>query len=754
MPRLLTLAASVPGKFRSRRTIKRILIITTWIFLIHELYILLTRHQTSTKDSTDYITPPHPIKTRLELARKKWNERLKSQSINYQEFKSNYKKKYELSPPKGMKEWFKIVEKDGVLLVDEFDELMNSLKPFRMMDSEELIRRTLEISEMPTFSLLKIKDHHAFFYGTNYRGDGAKYSRDNYGPGIERVEGLASMLQRHIRLIPEGTIFAVSELAEPRVIVPWQDNPTTLRDFDDKIQDGNTLLKYHERLPKPNLTELLPTPNFRGSGSAWELYAKSCPPESSARKNILSLKGESTMHQSKFKLNNSTNDYKGLIHTKSKTYQTKRRANLIGPFNNKSTFNSNQSIINYQNNEDDIIPLISNIEDNLQNFQSSDELIKNSKQFNFVDLNYKGLTHFELCTNSELHQIQGAFYSDWRGVQALYPVFSPSKIDGYSDILIPSNFYYGDDARYSFEANETIDWDDKKDKLFWRGKTTGGGNSPPRHQLQYQRHRFVRIAQSASKSLKSLLVHEEGSPFIHHIKRSIAELNLAWLDVGFTGYTGCGDPDICDLTATLFPLKTSVPLREMAKYKAILDLDGMAFSGRFVALMSMGSGVIKSTIFKDALTDWIEPWVHYVPLSVGYDEIYNLLGYFLPLPTDLTQTKENLQFKKMKSLLKHIKKVWKKSFNKNYSTFDEEIGGGEELKKVAEDGLKWSESVGNKPDIEAYVLRLALEWARLLGKIGDEEDDEEEKPDDFIRFQDNNNNDNDNDNGVVSEVER
>ena len=30
------------------------------------------------------------------------------------------------------------------------------------------------------------------------------------------------------------------------------------------------------------------------------------------------------------------------------------------------------------------------------------------------------------------------------------------------------------------------------------------------------------------------------SGMIRHIKRTLAELNQAWLDVGFTGYTGCG----------------------------------------------------------------------------------------------------------------------------------------------------------------------------------------------------------------------
>ncbi|EGF99281.1 family 90 glycosyltransferase [Melampsora larici-populina 98AG31] len=671
----------------------------------------MTSYETS---PSDHLLPPHPIQTKLKLARSRWKKRLEAQSTDYKSFKSNYKSRYNLEPPKGMKEWFKIVTNDGVLLVDEFDELMNSLKPFRTMDSDELIRRTIEISKMPTFSLLNITAHHAEFQGQNYRGDGKHYSRDHYGPGIERVEGLASMLQRHISLVPDGTIFAVSELAEPRVIVPWQDHPNTLREFDLSLSSESLEIPYHHRIPKPNLTNLLPTPNFIGSGSSWELYAKSCPPESSARKKLSSLKGESTLKDKKKALMNQVYNLSELetlsigFNGHLKTGQNKRRSSQSElDFNAHEDLDLNQHDNNHHHQEEDdpiqSIPTVSSG----QTFTSAQQLLNESKQFEFVEIGYKGLMHSDLCSNSELHQIQGAFFSDWRGLQALYPVFSPSKIDGFSDILIPSNFYYGDDARYSFEANETISWDQKHDKLFWRGKTTGGGNSPPRHQLQYQRHRFVRLAQSMSRSLKSLLIQDQPNGLLYHMKRTISDLNQAWLDVGFTGYTGCGDPDICDLTAALYPLKAPVPLSEMARYKAILDLDGMAFSGRFVALMSMGSGVIKSTIFKDALTDWIEPWVHYIPLSVGYEEMYNLLGYFLHLPEPSLSKEETEEMKKHENRLTRLIGDWVpiKWFKSKRRMGD----GPDELKKVAQDGLRWSETIGNKPDIEAYVLRLALD---------------------------------------------
>lgn len=104
------------------------------------------------------------------------------------------------------------------------------------------------------------------------------------------------------------------------------------------------------------------------------------------------------------------------------------------------------------------------------------------------------------------------------------------------------------------------------------------------------------------------------------------------MDVGFTGYAGCGgpspplprspsptdslraDPDICEKTKRLFPPKPAVALSQMSRFKAILDLDGMAFSGRFLALMGMGSAVFKSSIYSDFAADWVEPYYQSVIL--------------------------------------------------------------------------------------------------------------------------------------------
>jgi hypothetical protein len=110
--------------------------------------------------------------------------------------------------------------------------------------------------------------------------------------------------------------------------------------------------------------------------------------------------------------------------------------------------------------------------------------------------------HFDFCQHPHAHLHQGHFFSDWRTIPVLYPIFSPAKGEGYGDILIPSHYYYSSTQRYTYgwdPATQTIKevddneqpWTQKSDKIFWRGATTGGGSSPPGFLASYQRHRYV-----------------------------------------------------------------------------------------------------------------------------------------------------------------------------------------------------------------------------------------------------------------------
>ena len=180
------------------------------------------------------------------------------------------------------------------------------------------------------------------------------------------------------------------------------------------------------------------TADWRGDGNVWESWRRTCPPNSRARKLFSSVKP------------------------------------------------SVQA------------PHIVNFYDSLRS-ESSVPLTKNLTFAKSVDDNY------DFCESPSTHYQQGHFFSDWRTISVLYPVFSPAKAKGYADIRIPSHYYHQATPQYTYgwdtinlkgKATDDMEtaWENKRDIIFWRGATTGGGNSPSGFAAQYQRHRYPTCA--------------------------------------------------------------------------------------------------------------------------------------------------------------------------------------------------------------------------------------------------------------------
>ena len=121
----------------------------------------------------------------------------------------------------------------------------------------------------------------------------------------------------------------------------------------------------------------------------------------------------------------------------------------------------------------------------------------------------------DFCDTPYTHHTQGHFFSDWRSIPALYPVFSPAKARGFLDIKIPSHYYYGSTRRYTYGWDPInleqrpvdpmeVPWEYKLDKIFWRGATTGGGSHPPGFAPYYQRHRCVQSFLTLTRNFSSL----------------------------------------------------------------------------------------------------------------------------------------------------------------------------------------------------------------------------------------------------------
>ena len=52
----------------------------------------------------------------------------------------------------------------------------------------------------------------------------------------------------------------------------------------------------------------------------------------------------------------------------------------------------------------------------------------------------------------------------------------------------------------------------------------------------------------------------------------------------------------------------TVPLGRHWSYKYLIDMDGMSYSGRFLAFLASDSVPLKSTVYEEYFSDWIQPW--------------------------------------------------------------------------------------------------------------------------------------------------
>jgi len=111
------------------------------------------------------------------------------------------------------------------------------------------------------------------------------------------------------------------------------------------------------------------------------------------------------------------------------------------------------------------------------------------------------------------------------------------------------------------------------------------------------------------------------------------------------------------------------------------------------------------------MSEWIQPWLHYVPVSQLYQEIYNIHAYFSgPSASMLSASNATRGTYQAAGLT------------------TKRLDGDAELRKIASAGREWMFTVGRKIDMESefmsrslglyaddevYVYRLCLEWGRI-----------------------------------------
>ncbi|BEJ13145.1 hypothetical protein CspHIS471_0303190 [Cutaneotrichosporon sp. HIS471] len=296
---------------------------------------------------------------------------------------------------------------------------------------------------------------------------------------------------------------------------------------------------------------------------------------------------------------------------------------------------------------------------------------QHDKQTAFV---YDARPKMNFCDAPELLDLHGAFSWHNRRHCNLRPMFQQCKLAQSSDMLLTP--LVGVLNASSAEGRKTTSkWEDKTiHKVFWRGSMTGDHYSVKqknRETYDWRHSHRPRLHLFANNGTGEARVWVRSGEGWEQKSFRRADLNEKYLDVGLAGKaTQCNEDDgTCGEMNSEIAFKGRVSSEDAKKYAYVLDTDGNGWSSRFHRLLSSGSVVIKTTIYPEWMSDWLTPWVHYVPVQTDYSDLYDSLSY--RMSTDGVS------------------------------------------RNITESAIHFAHTYWRWEDMQAYMLRMLLEYARL-----------------------------------------
>lgn len=298
-----------------------------------------------------------------------------------------------------------------------------------------------------------------------------------------------------------------------------------------------------------------------------------------------------------------------------------------------------------------------------------------------------------LCHQPDIGNYHGALNqpltSSWS--QQLIPLFGGSKLAVNNEILFPAPMPWSEDERFNAGEGADIDWDSKVDRTMWRGTATGGRHNPSNWQ-QFHRHRFVYLCNGTKlrdadklddKILNPDFMECVSSQLSIPTRDHLSEYATSSNDVGFIDLfcEPTNKDGSCWYLDNDYAVLPGVSMSEQFNYKYLPDIDGNSFSGRYRAFLLSTSLPIKATIYREWHDSRLVAWKHFIPMDNRFTDYYGILEYFRGFEG-----------------LDGSQKV---------------PGHDEAAKKIAYDGRDWAEKVLRKEDMQIYVFRLLLEYARI-----------------------------------------
>ncbi|PQE24901.1 hypothetical protein CJF32_00007255 [Rutstroemia sp. NJR-2017a WRK4] len=309
----------------------------------------------------------------------------------------------------------------------------------------------------------------------------------------------------------------------------------------------------------------------------------------------------------------------------------------------------------------------------------------------------------DFCHQPDLQSLHGMMIQPLSisSTDELYPLFGGSKLSTNNEILLPAPMYWAKEERFSGGDNHGVPWHEKLNKAIWRGVATGGRNTA-NNWKGFQRHRFIAMTNhtqvSRAESWEEIPQNFALPTSIYNIaaqqENRLGEWIEEWSDTGFIDLMcyPARDDGSCPYTSPYFSLKEGEKMSKQFNSKYIPDIDGNSFSGRYRGFLLSSSLPIKATIFREWHDARLVAWKHFVPMDNRYMDFYGIMQYFVGYEGEGYRVE----------------------------------GHDAAAERIAKAGQEWANRVLRREDMQIYVWRLLLEYARVsndgrerLGFVGD-----------------------------------
>lgn len=524
-----------------------------WVFSLASLvpYVANTI-AIQTAQSSHVYTQEHPIAALIHNAKAGFESLVERQSRNYTAAHDEYRRRYAVNPPAGFKAWHEYATLHQSPIIDDFDQLYNSILPLWKLSGKEVQEIMGRVYETNNSDL----------WLCTFTGDqGQTNCTHPYRTADRNIQNYLNGLFKTLPGVLPDVKFLINHLNEPRIIIP-------------PSPGGNShggLNNTSESLTKFTLDKI-------GGQPVWDKLTKFCSKQHSIRRSEPS-------HP---------------VHTYD-------------------------------------IPFVTNLPRTM-----------------------------DLCSHPEYRDLNGLALSptSFPLIEGLVPVLSCGAPSTMGDFLYPPAAYIEPGFRY--DESGDVEWESKRNNLYWAGSTTGGyARDDSWH--YFHRQRFVMLAQNLERRAYYYL-HEVGG-VVSSVKSLF--LNSRLYDVGFSRILQC-DKEICKDQSAFFPIKPWSDKDRPLRSKLVFDLDGNGISGRYYKLLASKSVPLKQTLLREWHDERLVPWVHYIPISQGMEEVPEIVAYLTG-----TETGERL------------------------------------ARQVAEEGRQWFGKALREVDRGVYIYRLFLELARL-----------------------------------------